>query len=66
MMTPSTDHPRIVRDPAILCSKPTFCGTRISVALIREAIAAGASLDDLLDAYPFLCREDLLACLPRP
>lgn len=52
--------PRIVSDPKILFGKPTFAGTRISVELILEELADGASVDDLLREYPHLNREQIL------
>lgn len=54
---------RIVCDPAILCGKPTVRGTRISVELVLEALAAGETEEGLLAGYPFLTREDIRACL---
>jgi uncharacterized protein (DUF433 family)/antitoxin (DNA-binding transcriptional repressor) of toxin-antitoxin stability system len=57
----SMRYPRIVSDPRILMRKPVIAGTRISVGLIREEISAGASVDDLLTAYPQLTSEQILA-----
>jgi len=50
---------RIVSDPAILRGKPCIRGTRISVELILELIASGATRDDILRAYPHLSAEDV-------
>lgn len=58
-----TDHDRIACDPAILCGKPTVRGTRISVELVLEALAAGETEAQILDAYPGLAQEDIRACL---
>jgi uncharacterized protein (DUF433 family) len=47
-----------------LCNgKPTIRGMRITVKSILEYLAAGDSIADLLEAYPFLEKEDILACL---
>ena len=59
--TPWTD--RIVADPAILAGKPVVRGTRLSVELILELLAAGESEQSILENYPGLTREDILACL---
>ncbi|MBE7544295.1 MAG: DUF433 domain-containing protein [Bryobacteraceae bacterium] len=58
---PWTD--RIVADPAILAGKPVVRGTRLSVELILELLAAGESEQSIIENYPGLTREDILACL---
>ena len=50
---------RIVSDPAILGGKPIIKGTRISVEILLEWIASGASRDDVLQSYPHLSAEDV-------
>jgi len=50
---------RIVSDPAILGGKPIIRGTRISVEMVMEWIASGASRDDILGSYSHLCAEDV-------
>jgi uncharacterized protein (DUF433 family) len=50
---------RIVSDPGILSGKPTIRGTRISVAMILEWMASGASRDDILRKHPHLIAEDV-------
>lgn len=50
---------RIQSDPGILGGKPCIRGTRISVELILEWVASGASRADILRAYPHLQREDV-------
>jgi len=54
---------RITIDPDVLAGKPVIRGTRLSVELILELLAAGESMQDVLDNYPGLVREDILACL---
>lgn len=49
--------------PDILFGKPVIANTRIPVDLILEKLAAGDSVDDLLNAYPNLKKEDITACL---
>lgn len=47
----------ITTNPAILGGKPCIRGSRISVELILELFASGATFDDVLKAYPHLKRE---------
>jgi uncharacterized protein (DUF433 family) len=54
---------RLIVDPDILSGKPVIRGTRISVELILELLAAGMSQTEILNNYPGLQHEDLLACL---
>ena len=61
---PSTKlHERIVLDPAVLAGKPVVRGTRLSVEFIVGLLGQGWSEADILDNYPGLDREDILACL---
>jgi uncharacterized protein (DUF433 family) len=56
-------HQHIVADPKILYGKPVIKQTRIPVDLILEKLATGDTIDDLLNAYPTITREDINACL---
>ena len=47
----------IVTDAEHLGGSPRVRGTRISVALILESLAAGLSVADIVDAYPSLTEE---------
>jgi uncharacterized protein (DUF433 family) len=46
-------------NPAILGGKPIVRGTRISVELILEWVASGASRDDILRKHPHLSAADV-------
>jgi uncharacterized protein (DUF433 family) len=50
---------RIVSNPTILGGKPIVRGTRISVELILEWVASGATRDDILRKHPHLTAADL-------
>ncbi len=50
-------------DPAVMMGKPVIKGTRITVELILEKLAAGESVDQLLGSYPHLTREGILAAI---
>ena len=54
---------RIISDPNILRGKPVIKGTRIPVELILEKLGEGMSIEELLEAYPSLTKEDVLASL---
>ncbi|GHB34150.1 DUF433 domain-containing protein [Mongoliitalea lutea] len=54
---------RITIDPEICHGKPTIRGLRYPVEHILELMAAGMSIQELLEDYPDLEKEDFLACL---
>ena len=54
---------RITATPAIFGGKPIVRGMRVSVEMILSLLAQGESEDAILDDYPDLTREDILACL---
>jgi uncharacterized protein (DUF433 family) len=53
----------ITIDPNICNGKPIIAGTRISVQTVMEFLAAGDSIEEILEEYPSLSREDIYACL---
>jgi uncharacterized protein (DUF433 family) len=54
---------RVMTDPAILVGKPVIKGTRISVELIVGRLADGWTFEQVLESYPHIAREDILAAL---
>ncbi|MBI4682212.1 MAG: DUF433 domain-containing protein [Nitrospirae bacterium] len=54
---------RIVVNPKIMLGKPVIKGTRLTVELIVEKIAYGATHKDLKKDYPFLMEDDIKAAL---
>jgi len=54
---------RISIDPNVCHGKPCIKGTRIWISLIMDNLAAGSSEEEILEAYPSLCREDIRAAL---
>ena len=54
---------RITSDPAVLVGKPVVKGTRISVELILGCLANGWTYEQILESYPHITREDILAAL---
>jgi len=53
----------ITSDPAIFGGKPIVRGMRISVELILSLLAQGETHEAILEDYPDLRPEDILACL---
>ncbi|MCD6484648.1 MAG: DUF433 domain-containing protein [Candidatus Odinarchaeota archaeon] len=54
---------RIEINPKKVGGKPVIKGTRIPVYLILELIANGWSFEDILENYPQLKKEDILAAI---
>jgi len=54
---------RIERKPDVMLGKPVIKGTRIPVEIIVRKLGEGASIEDLLDGYPNLKKEDIQAPL---
>lgn len=50
-------------NPSVMMGKPVIKGTRITVELILESLAAGESIDNLLESYPRLTKEAVSAAL---
>lgn len=53
----------IQSDPSIMMGKPVIVGTRLTVELILEKLAAGETAEQILEAHPRLTREAILAAL---
>lgn len=53
----------IIRDPKIMLGKPAIKGTRITVELIVRKIADGFSIQDILEGYPHLTQDQVMAAL---
>lgn len=54
---------RIEINPKVMLGKPIIRGTRIPVEVILRKLSEGAGEADLLEAYPRLTRQDVLAAL---
>jgi uncharacterized protein (DUF433 family) len=53
----------IARDPEILGGRPVFRGTRVPVEILFDNLADGLTLDEILQAYPSLDRQDAITVL---
>ncbi len=51
------DH--IISDPAIMMGKPVIIGTRITVESIIEKLAAGETVEQILEAHPRLTKNSI-------
>lgn len=54
---------RITINPQVCFGKPCVRGHRIWVSLILDLLASGMSVEEVVDEYPDLRREDVLACI---
>lgn len=59
----SAKVPVVHRDPDILGGIPVFVGTRVPVRTLVDYLEAGDRLDDFLDDFPTVSREQALAAL---
>ena len=62
----SADRPHesvIVRDPEILLGMPVFAGTRVPAKNLIDYLEHGRSLDEFLDDFPTVRREQVIAAL---
>lgn len=53
----------ITRNPGILKGKPIIRGTRIAVDLVVDWVESGVRVDQILEDYPNLTREDIEAAM---
>ncbi len=53
----------IQSDPSVMMGKPVVAGTRITVELILEKLAAQETIEQILEAHPNLTRESISAAL---
>ena len=57
------DTKLIQSDPSIMMGNPFIAGTRITVELILEKLAAGETVEQLLETHPRLTKEGIQAAL---
>jgi uncharacterized protein (DUF433 family) len=53
----------IYSDPEILGGTPVFCGTRVPVKSLFDHLEAGDSIDDFLEGFPSVRRDQVIALL---
>lgn len=57
------EEPLIISDPNIMVGKPVIRGTRITVELILRKLAAGQTIEQILEDYPHISRSGIKAAL---
>jgi uncharacterized protein (DUF433 family) len=62
-MTPRKRKPVIRRSPEILSGTPVFVGTRVPVKTLIDYLEAGDRLEDFLQDFPTVTREQAVAAL---
>jgi uncharacterized protein (DUF433 family) len=53
----------VLSNPNVMMGKPVIAGTRITVELILEKLAAGESIEQILEAHPRLNEDAIRAAL---
>lgn len=54
---------RITVNPKVMVGKPVIRGTRLTVEYILNILAHGATVEEILEEYDGLTRDDIQACL---
>ncbi len=54
---------RITMDPAVMGGKPCIRGLRVTVGMVVGLLGSGRTIDEVLAAYPYLQKEDVLEAL---
>lgn len=54
-------HARIVSDPDVMFGKPTIKGTRVPVERILRKLAAGQTVEAIIETFPRLTVDDVRA-----
>ena len=58
-----SDAPVVHRDPAVVSGEPVFVGTRVPARTLVEWLIGGHTLDEFLDNFPSVTRDQALAFL---
>ena len=53
----------IIKDPNIMGGEPVFRGTRIPFKILVDYLKGGDSLNDFLEQYPSVTREDAIRAI---
>ncbi len=54
---------RVITDATVCAGQPCIRGTRILVSSILDGLAEGLSIDEIIDHYPSLTRDDIRAAM---
>lgn len=61
MMNQGQIEAHVTRNPDVLGGKPIIRGTRIAVSLVIDWLGAGVPIEQILEDYPNLTRDDVEA-----
>jgi uncharacterized protein (DUF433 family) len=53
----------VCRDPEVMGGTPVFCGTRVPVQTLFDYLEGGETIDDFLEGFPSVTREQVIAFL---
>ena len=59
----ATTQSGIIQDPEILSGEPVFRGTRVPFQTLLDYLEGGETLDEFLEQYPGVSRENAIAAL---
>ena len=54
---------RLMRTPGVMDGKPCIRGMRVTVGMIAGQIGSGMTIDEMLEDYPYLERDDILEAI---
>ncbi len=54
---------RITFDPIVMGGRPCIRGMRVTAGMLLGLLASSRTIDEILAAYPYLERDDVLAAL---
>lgn len=54
---------RIALNPEVMVGKAVIRGTRLTVEHVLNLLAHGESVETIMEEYPGIAREDVLACI---
>ncbi len=58
-----SEFARITRNPKVMGGKPCIRGMRVTVGMITGQLSTGTSIEELLEHFPYLERDDILEAI---
>jgi uncharacterized protein (DUF433 family) len=58
-----SEFARITRNPKVMGGKPCIRGMRVTVGMIAGQIGSGTTIEEMLEHFPYLEREDILEAI---
>ncbi len=59
------DHPIVTSTPGVMSGTPVFAGTRVPAQTLIDYLEGGESIDDFLEGFPTVRREQVIAFLEQ-